>query len=281
MKIVIKFLKFIVMVILTLCLLFIFVRNTIISTILSQKYILKQLEKTEFYSEVYKIAEANFENYIDQSGLEENVLNNICTQEKVRKDINIIISNIYEGTNEEIDTTEIASKLNSNIDNLNVRTAKNSNAIDEFVNHICESYKEAIINTKYESQINGLYKKTTNILEKINKMLITVTIISIILLMIMNIKNISKILADFAIILLSTSFLQFIGINILKSKVDILNIKVFNDAFSKTIVMIVQDIFSKINTVGIIMFGISILFIIIYEIIVYYKMFKNGKRVKE
>ena len=275
MKIIINILKFIIMVILTVCLLFVGIKNVVTSTMLNKKYILQKLDETNFYSETYKIVESNFENYISQSGLDEEVLENICTEDKVKKDINIIISNIYDGTNEEIDTTEIAEKLNSNIDKQNVRTSKNSNAIDEFVNHICESYRDSIINTKYDKTINDLYEKILSGLEKVNKIVITISIIDIVLLVALNIKNISKILANFAETTFATSLLQFVFIIIIKAKVDISNIKAFNDAFSETIVAIIKNILNQINILGIVMLFISIIFTVIYEIIVYHRAVKK------
>ena len=275
MKIIINILKFIIMVILTVCLLFVGIKNVVTSTMLNKTYILQKLDETNFYSETYKIVKSNFENYISQSGLEEDVLENICTEDKVKKDINIIISNIYDGTNEKIDTTEIAEKLNSNIDKQNVRTSKNSNAIDEFVNHICESYRDSIINTKYDKTINDLYEKILGGLEKVNKIVITISIIDIVLLVALNIKNISKILANFAETTFATSLLQFVFIIIIKAKVDISNIKAFNDAFSETIVAIIKNILNQINILGIVMLFISIIFTVIYEIIVYHRAVKK------
>ncbi len=275
MKIIINILKFIIMVILTVCLLFVGIKNVVTSTMLNKTYILQKLDETNFYSETYKIVESNFENYISQSGLDEEVLENICTEDKVKKDINIIISNIYDGTNEKIDTTEIAEKLNSNIDKQNVRTSKNSNAIDEFVNHICESYRDSIINTKYDKTINDLYEKILGGLEKVNKIVITISIIDIVLLVALNIKNISKILANFAETTFATSLLQFVFIIIIKAKVDISNIKAFNDAFSETIVAIIKNILNQINILGIVMLFISIIFTVIYEIIVYHRAVKK------
>ena len=277
MKIITNILKVIVMMLLTVCLGVVTIKNVITSTILNKQYVLQKLDETNFYSEMHKIVETNFENYINQSGLDEEVLNNICTQEKVKKDINIIISNIYDGTNEEIDTTEISEKLNFNIDEQNVRTSQNNSAIDEFVKHICESYKDSIINTKYENVLNGTYKKIFKALEKIEQIIIIILIVSIIFLVILNIKNISKVIANFATILFSTSLLQFVFTVAIKSKVNIKDIKAFNEVFSTTIVTIIENILNQINKFGIIILIFSVLFIIIYEIIIYYKNSRNEK----
>ena len=213
------------------------------------------------------MVESNFENYIGQSGLEEDVIKNICTEDKVRKDINIILSNIYNGTKEEIDTSEIANKLNSNIDEQNVRTAKNSEAINEFVEHICQSYKDSIISTKYDATINNQYEKIIQKLGKVETIIIIVLIISIIIVIVLNIKDLLKILLNLQTISLATAIMQFAITITINKNVNISGIKVFNEAFSMSIVTIIQDIFGKINKFGIILLIIYVIFVIIYSIV--------------
>lgn len=267
MKIITKILKFIVMTIIVLCLTYIGIKNIACSTIFNKEYIIKKLDETNFYSETYKLVESNFENYIGQSGLEEDVIKNICTEDKVRKDINIILSNIYNGTKEEINTSEIANKLNSNIDEQNVRTAKNSEAINEFVEHICQSYKDTIISTKYDATINNQYEKIIQKLGKIETIIIVVLIISIIILIALNIKDLLKILLNLQTISLATAIMQFAITITINKNVNISGIKAFNEAFSMSIVTIIQDIFGKINKFGIILLIIYVISVIIYSIV--------------
>lgn len=267
MKIITKILKFIVMTIIVLCLTYIGIKNIAFSTIFNKEYIIKKLDETNFYSETYKLVESNFENYIGQSGLEEDVIKNICTEDKVRKDINIILSNIYNGTKEEINTSEIANKLNSNIDEQNVRTAKNSEAINEFVEHICQSYKDTIISTKYDATINNQYEKIIQKLGKIETIIIVVLIISIIILIALNIKDLLKILLNLQTISLATAIMQFAITITINKNVNISGIKAFNEAFSMSIVTIIQDIFGKINKFGIILLIIYVISVIIYSIV--------------
>ncbi len=271
MKIIINIFKFIAMALIVLCLTFLGIKNIAFSTILDKEYIIKKLEETNFYSETYKLVESSFENYIDQSGLEEVVLKNICTEDKVKRDINIILSNIYDGKQEEIDITEISNKLNSNIDAQNVRTTKNSEAIDEFVKHICQAYKDTIISTKYDKTINNKYEQIVKIMGQVEKIVITVLIINAILLILLNIKNIIQILLNIQTIALATTVIQFIIPGIIKSNVNISGIKVFNEAFSNSVVVIIKDILTQINKVGITFLIIYIISVIIYSIIIFCK----------
>lgn len=267
MKAVANILKFIFITILTICIIAIGCIKIVSSTILDQTYITQKLEETDFYVETYELVKSNFENYIYQSGLDEIVLENICSEEKVKQDINIMLSNIYEGTNQKIETTEIADNLNANIDKLGIKTSKNEKAIQEFVKHICDSYTNTIIHTKYEDNINKVYVKITENLEKINKLILIVLIVDIIFIIAINNKKISKDIQHAGIALLASSMFELTACNIVKAKVNIAGIKIFNDTFSKAVVAIIQDIIGKIVSLGITTLIIAIILIIIYAII--------------
>ena len=58
------------------------------STILNQSYVINQLEKNNYYSKIREQVISNFENYIYQSGLDENVLESIVTEDKIKEDTN-------------------------------------------------------------------------------------------------------------------------------------------------------------------------------------------------
>lgn len=267
MKIVANIARFILITILTVCIIAIGTIQIVSSTILDKNYIISKLEETNFYEEVYNLVESNFENYIYQSGLEESALDNICSKEKVKQDINIMLSNIYEGTNKKIDTSEIEDNLNKNIDSLNVRNKQNSTAIDQFVKHICEEYESTLIHTEYESKINNVYSKVINILDKMRTATIIAIAVDIILLVIINIKQISKFVQAIGVALLSSSLFEIIAYNIVVTKVDITGIKIFNDAFSKTIVTIIQETLNRVQTLGIVTLIAAIVLVIIYAII--------------
>ncbi len=267
MKVLTKTIKFILVTILTICLISIGIISIVSSTILDKTYITEKMEETNFYKETYELVKSNFEKYIYQSGLDEEVLENICTEEKLQKDINTIISNIYDGTDEKINTTEIETNLNANIDKLGIKNSKNQKAIEQFVKHICDEYTETIIHTKYESQINAQYQKVISLLTKIHNVIMIILIIDAILLIIMNIKTASKIIQDLGIALFSSSIFKLSVCSIIMSKVNIEGIKILNDIFSKTLVTIITDVLTKIISLGIGALLIAIILIIIYAII--------------
>ena len=281
MKVLKNIIKFIIMIILVVCFLFIGIFRIATSTLFDKNYVLKNLEDANFYAETYDLVKSNFEKYIYQSGLDEEVLDNICTEEKVKEDINLIISNIYEGTETKIDTTEIAENLNNNINKTNVMTSKNKAAIEQFVTHICDEYKETILHTNYESKINHGFEKINNILQKIYKVVIIVTIISIIILFILNGKKISKDIQNLGIMLFSTGTICLCCSNVFISKVDVNGIKIFNDTFSKVIIAIISDILQKIVSFGMGILVIGTIFIAIYVITVACKKVQEDKEREE
>lgn len=274
MKVGKKILNFIFVLVIALSFTFIGVKSVVFKTIFNKEYVLEQMENNNFYSETYKLVESGFENYIGQSGLDEEVIKNICTEDKIKNDINIILSNIYEGTNEKIDTSEISNNLNSNIDKENVRTSSNSKAIDEFVEHICQSYKDTIISTSYENTINEKYSKITQKITKVQNILIIAIIISIIGVIALNVKDILKLLFWTESAVLSSAVMQLAITTVIKSKVNIDGIKIFNDAFSNIVVTIIKDILSKINI-------IAGKFIIVYFILVIYAIIILSQKKEE
>lgn len=268
MKVGKKILNFIFVLVIALSFTFIGVKSVVFKTIFNKEYVLEQMETNNFYSETYKLVESGFENYIGQSGLDEEVIKNICTEDKIKNDINIILSNIYEGTNEKIDTSEISNNLNSNIDKENVRTSSNSKAIDEFVEHICQSYKDTIISTSYEKTINEKYSKITQKITKVQNILIIAIIISIIGVIALNVKDILKLLFWTESAVLSSAVMQLAITTVIKSKVNIDGIKIFNDAFSNIVVTIIKDILSKINIIAGKFIIVYFILVVIYAIII-------------
>ena len=174
MKVLVNLLKFIFIMILTVAIIGLGLFAIAFSTVLNKDYVVQKLEETDFYSGTYKLVESNFENYIYQSGLDEEVLKEICSQDKVKKDINIMLNNIYSGTNQSIDTTEISEKLNANIDKSGIKNKQNESAINEFVKHICQEYTDTLVHSKYETEINKMYNKINTLLNKVYNTLLIV-----------------------------------------------------------------------------------------------------------
>ena len=280
MKVLTNLLKFILIVVLAVCSIAIGIIQIVTQTVLNKNYIIQKMEETNFYSETYKLVQSNFEKYIEQSGFEENILENICTEEKVKQDINLMISNIYEGANKTIDITEISDNLNANIDKLNIRDSKNQKAIEQFVEHICQEYTDTLVHTKYENDINKFYKEIVIKKDKIEKIVIIAMVIDVIVILIVNNKNIEKDFQSIGTAIFSSSAFELIACQIINSRVSIKGIKIFNDAFSGMIVAIIQNVISKVVSFGIATLMIAIILIIINAIIIFFSIHKDERKIK-
>ncbi len=275
MKVIINLLKFILITVLTICMISIGIITIIFSTVLSKNYIIQKLEETDFYSGTYKLVESNFENYIYQSGLDKEVLQNICTQEKVEADINVMLSNIYDGTDQKIETNEISENLNTNIDKMSIKTKQNEQAINEFVEHICKEYTDTLIHSQYELKINNEYIKVIEILNKIYNIVFIVLVVDFIAILIANRKKFYKDIQYIGIAMLATSIFQLISCQVVQAKVNIKGIKIFNDVFSNSIVTIIQDVLYKINSMAIGILAFAVLCNAIYVAIIVNKKQKK------
>ena len=278
MKVLTNLLKFILIVVLAVCSIAIGIIQIVTQTVLNKNYIIQKMKETNFYSETYKLVQSNFEKYIEQSGFEENILENICTEEKVKQDINLMISNIYEGANKTIDITEISDNLNANIDKLNIRDSKNQKAIEQFVEHICQEYTDTLVHTKYENDINKFYKEIVIKKDKIEKIVIIAMVIDVIVILIVNNKNIEKDFQSIGTAIFSSSAFELIACQIINLRVSIKGIKIFNDAFSDMIVAIIQNVISKVVSFGIATLMIAIILIIINAIIIFFSIRKDERK---
>ena len=137
---------------------------------------LNKLEEIEFYEQISREVKIGFEDYIYQSGLPEDTINDLYTINDIRNDVNSIINNIYDGEEITLSDEKIKSNLREKI-NLFVQKenrkldAEEENNITKFENLIANSYKSnvkvsnSLIKTARETlqKANVVYEKIKNI----------------------------------------------------------------------------------------------------------------------
>ena len=272
--------RYIISIILTIVLTAWIIINVASSTILDEQYVLNKFEETDYYSKIYASAESNFENYIHQSGLDEEVLQGLITEEQVENDTKKIISNIYNGTNETIDTNQLKTNLTNKIEqSLTNRaiTAAQRRSINEFVDKIVEEYTSTISHYSYEKQINNAYNKIVKIIDVAQKAILISAGVSIIILILLSIRRIYKFLVHIGIALTSSGLILIIVNSFINTKVKIQNIILLNDAISLIIREVLQEILDMIKNYGIIVLVAGLLMIIIPNVIHYIIRYKNEK----
>lgn len=269
MKILLNIIKFIIAIILTICVIALIIVNVVSSTILNKEFILGKLDETNYYANIYTAVKSDFENYIYQSGLDESVLENIVPAEKIENDTKIIINNIYDGTNEEVDVTEIETNLKTNIENSldHKLSATQQRTVDEFIKRITEQYKDTITKTSYENSINNMLEKAKNIVDKLQKVSIIGIAVSVLVIIILSIKDFMAGLMLTGSALMSSGVFYILVNILINSKVKIQNITILNDAISITLRDIISTILSNLTNIGIALSIIGFIIIIVFAII--------------
>ena len=275
-----KIVQYIVATILALAILVLVIINILSSSVLSKEYILNKLQSQNYYEKIYQETESNFENYIHQSGLDEEVLKDIVTKEKIEKDTKIILNNIYNGMDEKIDTKEIKEKLNENINNsLNGKISNSEQkAIDTFVDTICKEYETTISHTNYEKKINEAINKINKYIDLIRKAMMVTIGISIIILVLLTIRRIYRITSKIGVAFTIDGLILILGRNYINSNIKIETIMVLNNGISDVLQNILNEILSNIFKTGSILLGLGIVLIAVYGII---KSIRKVKREKD
>lgn len=280
MKVVKNIVQYILVAMLALAILVLIIMNLLSSTILNKDYVLAKLEEQNYYEKIYEDTQSNFENYIHQSGLEEEILDDIVTEEKVKKDTEIIINNIYHGTEGKVSTEEIKNRLNENIkDSLKSNiSSTQQKSIEVFVDTICKEYESTISHTNYEQKIYNMYKKINQVMDLAKKGILITMGVCVILLALLTIRRIYRILARFGVAFTIDGLLFLLGEKYIQSKVKVSSITVLNTGTSDVIRSILNEILNNTVKYGSILLSVGILLIILYGII---KSIRKAKREKE
>lgn len=251
-----------------------FLINLVSSTILSEQYVISQLEKNNYYDKTLEHVKSNFENYIYQSGLEEEDLENIITKEKIEKDTKIILNNLYNGSEAKIDTEGIRENLKKNINkklgdkNYNVTQEK---SVDTLINQICKEYENTVLHFSFENQINKEYVKITKYIDSIKKILLIAIGVDFLVLVVISLKRFYKCISLVGISLSITGLFLLIINGYVISKVRVELITILNDSISEILRNILTEILSLIMNYGIALLATGVILIISANLIHYVK----------
>lgn len=270
MRIAKTIIKYIITIILAIAMIAYFFISLVSSTILSEQYILSKLDETDYYNKIYEYVKSNFENYIYQSGLEETVLEDVVSKEKIRKDTGIIISNLYDGLNQKIDTQEIRDNLNKNIKETledQDMTVTQQNAIDTFIDHICNEYTDTMSHFSFEQQVNQVYQKVIKYMDLSKKVLLITIGLDILLLLVLNLRRIYKFVSLVGVSLTTTgAFLTIVNLFV-NIKIKIQTITILNDAVSDTLRNVLTSMLNMVMKNEYILLISGVLLIIVSNLI--------------
>ena len=240
------------------------------STILNKDYIFGKLDEANYYNNVYEQIKDSLAGYIGPSGLDEEVLENIYTREQVKEDINLIINNIYENKDDKINTEDIKEKLQNNIEasvGSGLLTKENKKSIEYFIDKIADEYVQNISHDPYFEKLGIIMNKAKDIVGKVDGIIIFVPIILTVVILLLNIKQISSAIRFISISILTSGLIGIALKLFIETKINISNILIINDSFSEVIKNVINSILNNINTMSIIGIIGSIVLIVLTNVI--------------
>jgi len=264
LKFIVKVLfQFAISISLTIIVLLLIVNNTIIK----EDYILVQLDKHQFYDKFSQSIQDEILNYTVQSGLEEDVLTNLFTQEKVEITFKNMLHAFYSNEPITIDSTEFRTNLKTNIENYltqnNIAIADETTLnqlIDQIVNVYVEEYQFSGLFTKFESQFNKLIVYSHKLLKIMIIILVSLFLISLI--------GFKRLFIAAPVLTLSLFF--FLLYYFIINRIDINNITIYDDNISGLIHLIIYDILGIIKQIAISSLGLGLFISLIKGIIFSY-----------
>ena len=87
----------------------------LILTVFNEDYVLDLLDNHNYYQELYDNTLEEVSYYLEQSGLNEEVLNNVISVKSLKKDIITSIDNLYANEKISVNTEEFQTNLTNNI----------------------------------------------------------------------------------------------------------------------------------------------------------------------
>lgn len=267
MKILSKIISYIATFLLIICVIIFIFSNILHLNVLSKNAILKNLNSIYYYDKLYAHINSEFENYIQQSGLSEDVITDLFTKDDLIADTNAIIKDIYAGNKITIDDSKIKNSLREKIDASlegRISTSATTKAINQFIEKISSAYKESLVpSEEIFNEISKIIAKTNDLLPKAQLILLVLVIILLSFIIIFNLKNLKSVFNYLGITSLAIGFI-FIFIKIFVNfNLTISNLQIFNIAISSLISSIIYSTLDTIFTLGIVTCVVGLLFTIL------------------
>lgn len=230
--------------------------NIIENKFLNKEYVFSKMEEIQFYEQVSREVQSGFEKYIYQSGLPEDTIKNLFTDELLRKDINILIDCFYEGTDISLSHEEVRKTLDTKIQEylksqnkeLDVEGQKN---IKKFEELIIKEYTENVnVSTTLYTKGHKVIVKVEEIVNKIGNWPKIVLMALILLVILINIKDLLVALNFLSISSLSIGILLKLGVSLIFTNIDFDNLLILAKSVSNLGANIAKENLYMISDVG-------------------------------
>ncbi|MBR2786203.1 MAG: hypothetical protein IKD76_01685 [Clostridia bacterium] len=259
-----KVISYILAVVISILMISVVLLGSINSKLLNKDNMKKSFKESDYYYNLYAIIKESTENEVMPSGFEETVLDNVFTEEKVKTDVDTLIDCVYDNKKFEVSTEKIEDALEANIqkeiqEKNYVVTEETQENINEFKNAIIDTYKNHISYSEDTvNQISGYLQKIKDLVKIV---LIILYVLLAVLLIILFV-----VYAPATGIVFLVSGLFFIVLNVYSgTAVAVNNILLFNWAFSKTMIYVLNNVLEDLWVKGIILSIIGVGIIIATE----------------
>lgn len=227
----------------------------ILFTIFNQNFMAQQLNETNYYEKLYTNIKLEMSYYVTQSGLSDDILNNIFDKELLRRTTEKMLDNFYNNKDNTINKTSIEENLMNNI-NEELKdyklTEEDKTSINKFITQMSSIYETEIsysnILNKYHNSFNRIY----HILVALDILCIALFIINYF------ITRYTLKERNIIISLLTTTVLITIIHLYLSNTLDLGHLEFYNDIISNLINYTYQSIMSIFNIVSTIYLVISL-----------------------
>ncbi len=227
----------------------------ILFTIFNQNFMAQQLNETNYYEKLYTNIKLEMSYYVTQSGLSDDILNNIFDKELLRRTTEKMLDNFYNNKDNTINKTSVEENLMNNI-NEELKdyklTEEDKTSINKFITQMSSTYEMEIsysnILNKYHNSFNRIY----HILVALDILCITLFIINYFITR-HTLKE-----RNIIISLLTTTVLITIIHLYLSNTLDLGHLEFYNDIISNLINYTYQSIMSIFNIVSTIYLVISL-----------------------
>ena len=239
-------------------------------TFFNSNYVFKVIEKNNYYDELYDSIADEMENYLVQSGFDDEVVDDIYSKEQVREDVDNMITSIYNNESYTIETKEIETKLEENINTFlttHNMSVEDKTSINNFAQEIVSVYKtkvDVFNKIAFIGKILNLGQKYMMI--AVIVLAILVVLINIILFVVFK-KNILPVMFFTSMFLLIASSIYF------GNRIDVDHINIYNEYVSALISTLLHNFIVQLRSVGIISGVLGLLAVIVEKVFV-----KKGKK---
>ena len=153
----------------------------LILTVFNEDYVLDLLDNHNYYQELYDNTLEEVSYYLEQSGLNEGVLNNVISVKSLKKDIITSIDNLYANEKISVNTEEFQTNLTNNINTYikenNIRV-DNKDAVNILTKKLVNIYEEEISYNNTFEKVRPLFNKAHQLTKIILGISLIVSIIT-------------------------------------------------------------------------------------------------------